>query len=39
MLVPIVKDVTALAEGTQVPWVVVRRVVVEMGGRQHNEGS
>ena len=33
------QDVTPLAERGEVPWAIVRRIVIEMSGRQHDFGA
>jgi hypothetical protein len=39
MLWPIVQHVASLAKRLEVPGRVVRRIMVEMSGRQHNAGT
>lgn len=39
MLVPVVRQMAALAESGEVAQVVVARVVIEMRGRQHYAGE
>ena len=39
VLFAVMQDVTSLAERGEVPWAVVRRIVIEMGGCQNHAGS
>ena len=38
VLFAVMQDVTSLAERGEVPWAVVRRIVIEMGGCQNHAG-